>query len=152
MITAKSWPDTKHQSAKPFALPGVIPFQGAIYQTNLLTKQFYIMATINTISRKGIEMQVIFTGAQYIFTNRYYGVLAVATRTNKWDDEAKSFDIAAEDYHTVGGRLTGGAMEAIAAAYIRNAEQEFTPCEVNFTYTRNAGQTFDLEIKATPRS
>jgi hypothetical protein len=110
------------------------------------------MATINTISRRGIEMQVIFTGAQYIFTNRCYGVLAVANRTNKWYDEAKSFDIATENYHTVGGCLGGDAMEAIVAAYITKAEQEIVVCEVKFTYTRNAGQTFDLEIKATPRN
>ena len=110
------------------------------------------MATINTISRRGIEMQVIFTGAQYIFINRYCGVLAVANRTSKWDDDFKAFDIATENYHTVGGRLDRAGMEAIAAAYISKAEQEFVPCEVTFTYTRNAGQTFDLEIKATPRN
>lgn len=110
------------------------------------------MATINTISRRGIEMQVIFTGAQYIFISRYYGVLAVANRTSKWDTDACSFDIATENYHTVGGRLDRAGMEAIAAAYITKAEQEYVTKEVNFTYTRNAGQTFDLEIKATPRS
>lgn len=109
------------------------------------------MATINTISRLGIEMQVIFTGAQYIFINSFYGVLAIANRT-KWDSEAASFDIATENYYTAGGRLGGGVMDEIAAAYIRKAEQRYITKEVEFTYTCDAGQTFDLEIKATPRT
>lgn len=110
------------------------------------------MATINTISRRGVKMQVIFTGAQYIFINDFYGVLAVANRT-KWDtDFETSFEIATENYHTVGGRLGGGVMDKIAAAYIRKAEQLYITKEVEFTYTRNAWQTFDLELKATPRT
>ena len=35
---------------------------------------------IYKIKRKGYEVNVIFTGKQYIFHNSYFGILAVATR------------------------------------------------------------------------
>lgn len=78
---------------------------------------------ITKIKRHGIEINVLFTGHQYIFHNSFYGILAVADRKSFQDDNC--FTIHYGNRVTIGGSLGGDVCLAIAKQFIKKTESKY---------------------------
>ena len=55
---------------------------------------------VETLKWRNSKVLAIFTGKQYIFTNEYDGILAVATRKGFGKDEENSFTLEYGNKHT----------------------------------------------------
>ena len=74
--------------------------------------------------RKG-EVQVIFTGEQYIFKNNWYGVLAVATRKENAPDDMHHFTIqVGNEYSSGSSYYNDTAVLAMVKRYINKEESQ----------------------------
>ena len=87
---------------------------------------------INKIKRGGYEVNVIFTGEQYIFHNSFYGILAVATRKGYKKEEKDIFILEYGNDLTVGYSLGGSVCEIIAKDFIRKCESKYVKCDTQF--------------------
>lgn len=74
------------------------------------------------ISRNGCEVNVIFTGKQYIFQNQFYGILAIATRKGYKEDEQNTFLLEYGSDTTLGGSFGGDYCATMAKQFIRKNE------------------------------
>ena len=86
---------------------------------------------------RGSEVNVIFTGSHYFFHNSYYGVIAIAERdydeTDCSGERAKTFfTLSIGNSHCQGGSFSNGAVECFVRRFIRKAEQECKPTNVEF--------------------
>ena len=87
---------------------------------------------INVI-KKG-EVQVIFTGKEYIFKNNWYGILAVATRKGYAPDDMQHFTIQVGNEYSSGSSLyNDAAVLAMVKRYVNKQEGKKTTYDVLYT-------------------
>ena len=87
---------------------------------------------INVI-KKG-EVQVIFTGKEYIFKNNYYGILAVATRKGYAPNDMQHFTIQVGNEYSSGSSLYNDtAVLAMVKRYVNKQEGTKTTYDVLHT-------------------
>lgn len=80
--------------------------------------------------RKG-EVQVIFTGEQYIFKNNWYGVLAVATRKGYAPDDTPHYTIqVGNEYCSGSSYYNDAAVLAMVKRYVYKQEGKKTTYDV----------------------
>ena len=87
---------------------------------------------VNVI-KKG-EVQVIFTGKEYIFKNNYYGILAVATRKGYTPDDMQHFTIQVGNEYSSGSSLYNDtAVLAMVKRYVNKQEGTTTTYDILHT-------------------
>lgn len=84
------------------------------------------------INAKNYELNVVFTGKQYVFFNSYCGVAAVATRKGYSKEESKTFIIQYGNEHLVGGSIGYRAIIPYVKRYINKQESQFIPVTCNY--------------------
>lgn len=68
------------------------------------------------------DVYCLFTGEQYIFTNSYYGILAVAERSAENRD---LFTVYYGNEYTIGGSLGGDVCAELAERFVSKAENKY---------------------------
>lgn len=91
---------------------------------------------ITRIHIGGSEVNVIFTGEQYIFHNTFFGVIAVANRDYNPNPEYKNFSVDIDNYRTIGSKCN---FHTIAKAVIRYITREENRNVETITYKINKG-------------
>ena len=87
---------------------------------------------VNVI-KKG-EVQVIFTGKEYIFKNNWYGILAVATRKGYAPDDTPHFTIqVGNEYSSDSSLYNDAAVLAMVKRYVNKQEGKKTTYDVLYT-------------------
>lgn len=87
---------------------------------------------VETLKWRNSKVLAIFTGKQYIFTNDYYGILAVATRKGFEKDEESSFTLEYGNKHTLGGSLGGSVVCSLAKSFIQKFENKYIERYITF--------------------
>lgn len=102
---------------------------------------------VSKITIKGHEVNVIFTGMQYIFQNSYFGILAVAERVDSREEETGGqvarFVLSVENYNTRGGSLNINTIIPAAKRYITKNENKYLHTVVEYD-VRDAGDINEL--------
>ena len=97
---------------------------------------------VSKIKIAGHEVNVIFTGMQYIFHNAYFGLLAVAERVDSQEEETgcqvARFVLGVENYRTVGSSLNINTIIPAAKRYITKSENKYIHTVVEYD-VRDAG-------------
>ena len=87
---------------------------------------------VNVI-KKG-EVQVIFTGKEYIFRNDWYGILAVATRKGYAPDDMHHFTIqVGNEYSSDSSLYNDTAVLAMVKRYVNKKEGTTTTYDILHT-------------------
>ena len=87
---------------------------------------------VNVI-KKG-EVQVIFTGKEYIFRNDWYGILAVATRKGYALDDMHHFTVqVGNEYSSGSSHYNDTAVLAMVKRYVNKQEGKKTTYDVLYT-------------------
>ena len=87
---------------------------------------------INVI-KKG-EVQVIYTGEEYIFRNDWYGILAVATRKGYTPEDIQHFTIqVGNEYCSESSLYNDTAVLAMVKRYVNKQEGKKTTYDVLYT-------------------
>lgn len=94
---------------------------------------------VSKITIAGHEVNVIFTGVQYIFHNAYFGLLAVAERVDsRTEDGVARFVLGVENYKTKDGSLNINTIIPAAKRYITKNENKYIHTVVEYDI-RDAG-------------
>lgn len=96
---------------------------------------------VSKITIAGHEVNVIFTGMQYIFHNAYFGLLAVAERVDGRTEEINGvarFVLSVDNYRTRGGSLNINTIIPAAKRYITKNENKYIHTVVEYD-VRDAG-------------
>lgn len=88
---------------------------------------------IYKIKRGGCEVNVIFTGEQYIFHNSFYGILAVATRKGYEENAIDTFILEYGNENTLGGSLGGSVCETMAKRFVKECESRYVKRDTKFS-------------------
>lgn len=103
------------------------------------------------IKRNRCVVNVIFTGAQFVFYNDFYGLLAVATRKGDTPEERNVFDIFYGNAHTIGGRFGGEYCFTMAKAFVSKYEKLYKEKDLTFIPHHENIQTWNFDISAAPQ-
>lgn len=104
------------------------------------------------IMRNRCEVNIIFTGEQYIFTSPFYGLLAVANRRGYDAKNIEVFDVYYGNINTVGGSFGGEYCLQMAKAFVRKYENIYIKVNTTFIPHRdNNINMWKLQIKAASR-
>lgn len=87
---------------------------------------------VETLKWRNSKVLAIFTGKQYIFTNEYYGILAVATRKGFEKDEENSFTLEYGNKHALGGSLGCSVVCGLAKSFIKKFENKYVARDITF--------------------
>ena len=87
---------------------------------------------VETLKWRGSKVLAIFTGKQYIFTNEFYGILAVATRKGFEKEEESSFTLEYGNKHTLGGSLVDSVICSLAKSFITKFENKYVSRDITF--------------------
>lgn len=87
---------------------------------------------ISKMHISGREVNVIFTGAQYIFHNAFFGVIAVANRLYTTDKAKQNFEIDIDNFKTIGSRCNYPTIATAVKRYITKEENKFVPTNVEY--------------------
>ena len=94
---------------------------------------------VSKIKIAGHEVNVIFTGMQYIFHNAYFGLLAVAERVDsRTEDGAARFVLSVDNHNTLGSSLNINTIIPAAKRYITKNENKYIHTVVEYD-VRDAG-------------
>lgn len=97
---------------------------------------------VSKITVTGHEVNVIFTGTQYIFHNAYFGLLAVAERVDSREEETgvqvERFVLSVDNYRTLGSSLNINTIIPAAKRYITKNENKYIHTVVEYD-VRDAG-------------
>ena len=97
---------------------------------------------VSKITVAGHEVNVIFTGSQYIFHDSFLDLLAVAERVDSREEETGShvtrFVLGVENYRTRGGSLNINTIIPAAKRYITKNENKYISTVVEYD-VRDAG-------------
>ena len=106
---------------------------------------------IYKITRNNCEVSVIFTGAQYIFHNNYYGLLAVAERKDYEDDERNHFIVRYGNEHTLGVSFAGDYCLSMAKSFIKKNENKYVKVETTFEAVKeDINSLYYIDCKVLP--
>ena len=107
---------------------------------------------IYKITRNNREVNVIFTGAQYIFHNSYFGLLAVAERKGRTGDERDHFIVRYGNEHTIGGSFDGYYCLSMAKQFIKKNENKYIKVETTFEAVKEEiNSLYYIDCKVLPR-
>ena len=87
---------------------------------------------VETLKWRDSKVLAIFTGKQYIFTNEYYGILAVANRKGFCKDEEKSFTLEYGNKNTLGGSLADSVICSLVKSFIKKFENKYVARDITF--------------------
>ena len=87
---------------------------------------------VETLKWRNSKVLAIFTGKQYIFTNEFYGILAVATRKGFGKDEQNSFTLEYGNKHTLGCSLVDSVICSLAKSFIKKFENKYVSRDITF--------------------
>ena len=97
---------------------------------------------VSKIKIAGHEVNVIFTGMQYIFHNAYFGLLAVAERVDSREEETgcqvARFVLSVDNHNTLGSSLNINTIIPAAKRYITKNENKYIHTVVEYD-VRDAG-------------
>lgn len=104
------------------------------------------------ITRNGCEVNVIFTGKQYIFQNGFYGILAIATRKGYKEDEQNTFTLEYGSDTTLGGRFGGGYCATMAKQFITKNENRYVKQNTKFEVVKvDVNRKYYIDIQTKER-
>ncbi len=107
---------------------------------------------ITKITRNSCEVNVIFTGAQYIFHNAFYGILAVAERKEFDIDKAHTgFTLYYGNNNTLGGRFGGKYCLSMAKSFINKSENRYVKTDVTYEEVNEDLDGWYLDFSAKRR-
>ena len=107
---------------------------------------------ITKIKRNESEVNVIFTGKQYIFHNAFYGILAVGERKGySTDEETNHFTIYFGNHQTVGGRFGGNYCLNMAKSFIKKNESKYVQVSTTFDEVKEDLNTWWMDFSAKRR-
>ena len=97
---------------------------------------------VSKITIAGCEVNILFTGSQYIFQNSHFGILAVAERvyrrTEETGGQVARFVLGVENYRTRGCSLNINTIIPAVKRYINKSENKYIPTVVEYD-VRDAG-------------
>ena len=101
---------------------------------------------ITKIKIAGCEVNMIFTGGQYIFSNDWYGVIGVATRKGfyAYSEDKHTFDIKAGTENTVGGSVNRSSIVTAMKRHITKSENKY---KEHTTFFEDSGEICDYRIE-----
>ena len=107
---------------------------------------------ITKITRNSCEVNVIFTGAQYIFHNPFYGILAVGEgKLFDVDKALTSFDVYYGNHQTTGSPFDGKYCMNMAENFIIKNENRYVKTDVILTPVEEDLDTWYMDFKAQRR-
>lgn len=107
---------------------------------------------IYKIERQGCEVNVLFTGKQYIFQHSYYGILAVATRKGYKDEDMNTFTLEYGNDNTIGGSFCGSYCETMAKQFINKTESQYVKCKTYYEVVEvDVNRKYYIDILAKER-
>lgn len=107
---------------------------------------------IYKIKRSGCEINVLFTGEQYIFQNSFFGLLAVATRKGYSENDIDTFTLEYGNENTLGGSLGGSVCETMAKRFIKQCESRYVERDTKFSIVKvDINKKYYIDIKAKER-
>lgn len=107
---------------------------------------------IYKIERQGREVNVLFTGKQYIFQNSYYGILAVATRKGYKDEDMNTFTLEYGNDNTTGGSFDGDYCATMAKRVINKLESLYSKREIHYDIVQvDVNKKYFIDIQARER-
>ena len=101
------------------------------------------------VIRKG-EVQVIFTGSQYIFKSNFYGIVAVATRKGHSDEDMHQFTIQVGNHQCLGSCLYSDAtVISMVKRFINKEESKYVKVKTTYDVVNIDLDRFyiDVEVK-----
>ena len=98
------------------------------------------------IKLAGCESEMIFTGANYIFYNDWYGVVGLATRKGflAYSEDRHTFVIKAGTEDTVGGSLNRSSIITAMKRYITKCESFYN---IKKTIFEDSGEICNCQIE-----
>ena len=87
---------------------------------------------VETLKWRCNKVLAIFTGKQYIFTNEFYGILAVANRKGFGKDEENSFTLEYGNEHILGSSLGDSVVCGLAKRFITKFENKYVTRNITF--------------------
>lgn len=97
---------------------------------------------------RGHEVNIVFTGAQYIFQNDFYGLICVANRINYENPE---FELLVGNSYCLGGSFANSVVLAAAKRFITKNENKYIKQKVGYVEVENDLNKWNINIKAAPR-
>ena len=101
------------------------------------------------IKINGCEINVIFSGAQYIFQNSFFGIVCAA---NRLSDEKPVFELIAGNSYCLGSHLTDSVLFAAAKRFINKSENKYISQKVEYKEMHEDLNAWSMEIKAFNRN
>lgn len=95
------------------------------------------------------EVDVIFSGAQYIFQNSDFGIVCVANRLSY---EKPVFELLAGNSQCLGSQFTDSLLFAAAKRFIDKIENKYIKAKVEYTEKNEDLSAWSMEIKAFNRN
>lgn len=83
---------------------------------------------VTKLKWRNTEVYCLFTGPEYIFTNQYFGILAIARRSVSRD----SFVVYYGNERTAGSSLGGDVCAELAERFIRKNENRYISHAIAF--------------------
>ena len=80
---------------------------------------------VSKIKIAGCEVSVIFTGKNYFFFNKLFGVIGIAGRNGFYGENEHKFTIIAGTKNTVGGSMNRNSIITAMKRFISKAECRF---------------------------
>lgn len=106
---------------------------------------------ISKIKRNGCEVNVIFTGAQYIFHNAFYGILAVGQRYGYKPEDTNHFTVYYGNHQTLGGSFGGKYCLTMAKSFIKKNESRYVQANTTFDEVLEDLDAWWMDFKAKRR-
>ena len=106
---------------------------------------------ISKIKRNGAEVNVIFTGEQYIFHNAFYGILAVAERKGYKEEDVNHFTVYYGNRQTIGGSFAGECCLVMAKNFIKKSEDRYIKQNTTFEAVKEDLDAWWMDFKAKRR-
>ena len=107
---------------------------------------------IYKIERQGCEVNVLFTGKQYIFQNSYYGILAVATRKGYEDEDMNTFTLEYGNDNTIGDSFGGDYCATMAKRVINKIESLYSEREIHYDIVQgDVNKKYFIDIQTRER-
>ena len=106
---------------------------------------------ISKIKISGAEVNVLFTGTQYIFHNPFFGLLAVAERISKRKDNTTRFILSVDNYNTASSFAASG-ITAACKRFINKSENRYVATVVEYDeHAGNINREYYIDCVARPR-
>lgn len=87
---------------------------------------------INRTKISGCEVNVIFTGKEYFFIDKFFGVIGIAKRNGFDNVNRCKFTITAGTENTVGGSMNRNSIITSMKRFISKEEGRIIPCKIEY--------------------